>query len=350
MQHTQHAGFIPQTLALWPQPWYERNGEFLMYEYKLTKNEELKWYVHLGSASIPRAKYSDLNSATEFAVKYNESLINNLDKLSLSETEKNSLRLKVEKAIMARKRLLNEEQFMLSEAIRKNCLAKETQIPNKLLVPDNNENILTALKAELLETPYIKIARLYRYGVTLLKNGDNDWTTYAKHTKKTAIICYREKIARGFNLCGTNHWGKTKSAIRTMLLPRANQLLQLAGVKRMLAEALVKGQRVLLAGSFVFWYEEKGNVGWCIKAASDSDSTKKGHTLWREGKILSKNHGRIVVLPYIKENGEAVIGHTKNAPNDGKALPRHQDDFVELPFEVLEDDLMIGLFGELKYE
>lgn len=53
---------------------------------------------------------------------------------------------------------------------------------------------------------------------------------------------------------------------------------------------------------------------------------------------------------YIKENGEKVQGHTKNAPHDGKALPRHPDQYVTLPFEFLDGDLMIGLFGELHYE
>ncbi|MBU2894583.1 hypothetical protein KO495_14830 [Colwellia sp. D2M02] len=81
-----------------------------------------------------------------------------------------------------------------------------------------------------------------------------------------------------------------------------------------------------------------------------SEAEKSGNTLWRRGTILSKNHGRIVVLPYEKENGEFVQGHTKNAPHDGKAKPRHPKEYVNLPYEVLEDDLMIGLFGELKYE
>ncbi|WP_198406649.1 hypothetical protein [Paracoccus yeei] len=57
-----------------------------------------------------------------------------------------------------------------------------------------------------------------------------------------------------------------------------------------------------------------------------------------------------MVLPYIKENGEQVRGHTKNGPNDGRALPRHHDHYVEIPFSLYGGDLMIGLFGELPYE
>ncbi|KAA0636527.1 hypothetical protein E2K69_19570, partial [Escherichia coli] len=52
-------------------------------------------------------------------------------------------------------------------------------------------------------------------------------------------------------------WRKTTKlscVIRSMLLPRANRLLQLASVKRMLDEALRNGQKVLVVGNFVFWF------------------------------------------------------------------------------------------------
>ncbi|EPL7485084.1 hypothetical protein R2536_006988, partial [Pseudomonas aeruginosa] len=124
----------------------------------------------------------------------------------------------------------------------------------------------------------------------------------------------------------------------------------LASVRQMLAEARMRGQRVLVCGGFVFWFEDDGVPRWIVKNSGGESNSDEGTTLWHEGTILSKNHGRIVVLPYIKENGEQIQGHTKNAPHDGKALPRHRDQYVTLPFEILEGDLMIGLFGELHYE
>lgn len=135
-----------------------------------------------------------------------------------------------------------------------------------------------------------------------------------------------------------------------MLLPRAALLLQHASVQRILAEALARGQRVVVMGGFVFWYEEDGTPGWTVKSTGGESSGEEGNTLWFEGTILSKNHGRIVVLPYIRESGETVQGHTKNAPHDGTALPRHPDQYLTLPFEVLKGDLMFDLFGELQYE
>ena len=80
------------------------------------------------------------------------------------------------------------------------------------------------------------------------------------------------------------------------------------------------------------------------------EQTEDKNTLWPEGTIVSANHGRLVILPFIKENGEHVKGHTRNAPKDGPAKPRHPSQYVEIPFTKLNDDLMIGLFGELPYE
>lgn len=65
---------------------------------------------------------------------------------------------------------------------------------------------------------------------------------------------------------------------------------------------------------------------------------------------LSKNHGRVVVLPYIGESGKRAQGHTRNASHDGKALPRLRNDYLELRFEVLKGDPMCGLIGKLNYE
>jgi hypothetical protein len=168
------------------------------------------------------------------------------------------------------------------------------------------------------------------------------------HTTQRGPRCARGDC-HGFGFSHEAHWGKRKAAIRKILLPRANQLLQLAGVQRMLAEALTRGEKALVCGAFVFWYEEDGSLGWQVKM-THADRGSEGATLWKQGTILSTNHGRLVILPYIKEDGEHVRGHTRNAPGDGKALPRHPDHFVDIPFRELSGDLMVGLFGELPYE
>ena len=88
-------------------------------------------------------------------------------------------------------------------------------------------------------------------------------------------------------------------------------MLQLASVQRLLAEAFARGERVLVSNGLVFWYEEDGGIGWQVKETS-STRESDGSTVWKEGTIRSTNHGRLVILPYIKEDGEQVRGHTKN--------------------------------------
>lgn len=280
-------------------------------------------------------------------------------KLSTESDElKESLLLKADKAIKARARLLKEEKLMLAAALKTVESAprpakEEIEIPSYYL-QKNHVDLLDELMGELNKNPLIEIAHLKGnrrvLGRSLTHTDKIAWSDSYRYNERTAKIAYREIIARAFGLSGADHWGKTKSEIRIMLLPRANQLLQLASIKRMLSDAKNKGQKVLMAGSYVFWYEEEGGIGWTVKASHSSEQSKSGEALWHQGTIISKNHGRIVVFPYIKENGEHVKGHTKNAPHDGRAKPRHPDDYVELPFEVIDEDLMIGLFGELNYE
>lgn len=346
-------GYELPTLAEWPGKYTEWNYDvFVMFNLKLENNGSLRWYVKY----IPTEKnyaridvYEDLDSASNVALKNNESHIITIDSLPLSQNDKSSLRLKVEKAITSKKRLLNEEILMLQEAIKRHQGTSQIDV-NEYTLPKVSDEHKNKIIEILNESPYIKYLHVPGSSIILRLVDEKDWSQKCVKTRKAVQLCYRERIARGFGLSGSDHWGKTKAAIRSLLLPRANELLQLASVKLLLADAKSRGQKVLLAGGFVFWYEDDGNVGWIVKASNDSESQSDVNTLWKEGKILSKNHGRIVVFPYIKESGEYVKGHTKNAPNDGKALPRHPTDYVELPFEVLEDDLMIGLFGELKYE
>lgn len=69
------------------------------------------------------------------------------------------------------------------------------------------------------------------------------------------------------------------------------------------------------------WDEEAGE--WHLHDVERRDSaTASGCTLWAEGPIESTNYGRIIVLPYVKEDGTQVDGHIRNAPHEGPAEPR----------------------------
>jgi hypothetical protein len=246
-------------------------------------------------------------------------------------------------------RKLDERSFSL-----RRHEADERPDPASLKLAPESQHYRGDLAEQLSKMPYLKLAKVGRSNsrwtqVLLYKGPDGVWSKSYIAGEKAAMIAERAKIANGFDLGAGTHRGKAKAKIRQILLPRANQLLQLASVQRLLAEAFARGERVLVSNGIVFWYEEDGGIGWQIKETS-STRESDGATVWKEGPIRSTNPGRLVILPYIKEDGEQVRGHTKNGPNDGRALPRHPDHYVDIPFSIYDGDLMIGLLGELPYE
>ncbi|CAD5627115.1 TPA: hypothetical protein QIC17_004398 [Escherichia coli] len=352
MRMNRLPGYGLPELAFWPQPKYERN-KWSMFCLKLRNDGTLAWYRRYVDRGMPNHAvdddYDNYPEARKAALELNKNVSFDIEKLPLSMFQKKSLRLKVDKALKAKSRLMDEEYIMLNEAIKAHANDPRVTL-NELIINPDYETLRQPLFDVLSEMPYLHFVFLPKFQVSLQLVAPNTWECSYNNKAKTAKLCYQERIARGFGLSGAAHWGKTKATIRSMLLPRANRLLQLASVKRMLDEALRNGQKVLVVGNFVFWFEDKNQVGWSVKVASESETTSRGNTLWKEGTIISKNHGRIVVLPYTKENGKHVKGYTKNAPNDGNAIPRHKDEYVELPFEILDGDLMFSLFGELNYE
>lgn len=90
----------------------------------------------------------------------------------------------------------------------------------------------------------------------LFRDPKGVWSKPYAVSERSATYVERAKIANGFGFAATAHWGQTKARIREILLPRANQLLKLASVQRLLAEALASGQKVLVCNGIVFWYEE----------------------------------------------------------------------------------------------
>lgn len=350
MQLCELPGYGKVTLALFPFRWYE-TGRWIIHALKYVSPGDVKWMPHYIEANghAKAQTFVTYEEARAFSTQFNAKIADRAASLDIDEVLRASLTLKAEKEITVQERLADEECMMFAEALRRNAFAERPQRADLILPPDL-EILGDALFEQLQEAPYLQIAFFPRYKVALARSGEYDWSHRLNPTKKCAMHCAREKIARGFGLCGTEHWGKTKVEIRSELLPRANKLLQLASVQKLLIEAKARGQRVVVVAGFVFWYEESGTPGWTVKTVSGDSASKSGETLWYEGTIISKNHGRIVVLPYIKENGQKVQGHTKNSSHEKKALPRHPDEYVEVPFEVLRGDLMIELFGGLPYE
>ncbi|MGF6222025.1 hypothetical protein [Pseudomonas sp. YL-218 TE3947] len=350
MRLSELPGYENETLALFPFRWYE-TGRWIIRALKFVQPGGVAWMNHyIEDNGHAKAKtFMSHEEARALTSEFNGEIAARVDALQLDEILRASLTLKAEKEITVQERLADEECMMLGEALRRNASA-ERPLRSDLILPPDLEGMRDKLFEQLVVAPYLQIVYFPGYKIALARNGEHDWSRRLNPTKKCAVYCQREVIARGFGLSGTAHWGKTKIEIRAQLLPRANTLLQVASIQKMLMEARARGQRVVVMSGFVFWYEETGTPGWTVKTTGGDSASERGETLWYEGTIISKNHGRIVILPYIKENGQKVQGHTKNSSHEKKALPRHPDEYVELPFEILRGDLMIGLFGELPYE
>lgn len=162
--------------------------------------------------------------------------------------------------------------------------------PNEkeIVLPPNSQALLPHLLALLRDMPYLRFVRLKHHGVSLKRTGDSDWSIKIKDNKQTAKYFYREQIASAYQMKGECHWGKTKAKIRKLLLPKANKLLQLASVQRMLLEAELKGNKVVVSSGFVFWFEDNESIGWVVKEASYSKADENGNTLWKTGVYFLK--------------------------------------------------------------
>lgn len=343
-------------LAVWPtfRPLARR---WLMRE--LISRGELSpaWrdrFVEGPGDSVCADHYPNRPTAADAACSMNVELRKALAAEQMPADTRRSLELKIDKALQSAQRLQEEESLMLAEAVRRHASAERPQVAFLEIAPEA-EPYRQDLADQLSTMPYLYVAQvgwdagLWKQHLLLYRDASGSWSKPYRAGPKAAEVAERAKIANGFGLSASGHWGKTKAHIRKVLLPRTNQLLQLASVQRLLSEALARGQRVLVSNGIVFWYEDTGEVGWKVKeTATTKDS--EGATIWREGTIRSTNHGRLVVLPYAKEHGAFVRGHTKNGPHDGRALPRHPDHYVDLPFSIYDGDLMIGLFGELPYK
>lgn len=341
-------------LAVWPT-YDPLHGFWEMHELAVSQVGAPKWRdrrIPTPEGFVKMDRHFDAGAAFAASASLNERYASELQHSPIGVDLRRLLQLKTRKALQAKERLQSEEALMLAEAKRRKA-AVPAPSASELQLTARAEPFRDALASALSAYPYVTGIRVgeLRERVAMGKSYEGVWDVLANGSlhKRGATLIERSKIASGFDLNPTEHWGEVKAKIRQILLPRANQLLQLASVRRLLDEALAGGERVLVCNGVVFWYEQHGQVGWQVKT-TNSDQSDDGTTLWTEGTIVSANHGRLVILPFIKENGEHVKGHTRNAPNDGPAKPRHPSQYVEIPFKVLNDDLMIGLFGELPYE
>jgi len=305
----------------------------------------------LGMGVPPRAEVErDETEAKQLARKLTRELGHNFDIAALGENGQSSTMLKLSKAYLASRRREDEEAMMFVEGKRRHA---GTVAPPRTAITAGSEEDADDIHRALQELPYLRTIVVGR-GVTRSLAHSTDGLNWRRLTngyisRQGATWGHRARIADAFGLHPSQHWGRTKAAIRKMLLPRAIDMLQLQPMKEMLAEALAAGRHAVVLDRFVFWYEPEGGIGWTVKEIGAYDAAHADAVEWAAGTIISRNFGRIVVLPFIKDDGTHVAGHTRNAPGDGPAKPRKPDEAKEIAFTRLQGDAMVGLLGELPY-
>lgn len=306
---------------------------------------------HLSIGMPPRAEVErDEIEAKKLARKLTRELGQNLDIAVLGEHEQSSILLKLSKAYLASRRREDEEAMMFIEG-RKRHAGRIAPPRSAIIAP--SEADADDIHCALQELPYLRTIVVGR-GVTRALAHSTDGLTWRRLSngyisRKGATWGYRARIADAFGLHPAEHWGRTKATIRKILLPRAIDMLQLQPMKEMLAEALAAGRHAVVLDRFVFWYEPDGDIGWIVKEIGAHDAKHADAVEWAAGTIISRNFGRIVVLPFIKDDGTHVAGHTRNAPGDGPAKPRKPGEAKDIAFTRLQGDAMLGLLGELPY-
>lgn len=339
------ATFLDITLAVWPsyRPLEDRWGlEELFYRGERAPQWR-NYHAPHGSAHHP-----DEATAKSAADKLNHDLRAAFDARQMDPRLKTSLRLKVLKRVHAKARLADEEKHMLAEGQRRHRAATHID-PAELKLSDASARFRDELARQLSEMPYLEMALVGAPGSrhVIYRRSDGVWSKPYWASERSAAQAVRARIANGFDFSAKDHWGLVKAAIRKILLPGARPVLGDPRFQACLADALAEGTRVLVWNDIVFWYEEDGS-SWQEKRSAARKGV--GPILWREGTIVSVNHGRIVVLPYIKEDGTKVHGHTRNAAGEGPSKPRHPGRHLNIPFKRLKDDQTFDLRGTLHYE
>jgi hypothetical protein len=192
--------------------------------------------------------YPDRDTAIAAANALNPTLKQAITAQAPDPVARRSLELKVDKALQAKQRLQEEEAFMLAEALRRHAGDDRPDAVSLKLAPEA-ERYRQDLAEQLAAMPYLKVAKVgrsnNRWTHTLLFQGiDAVWSKPYHAGEKAALTAERAKIANGFDLSATAHWGKTKARI-----PGAGRTR--AGLER--HRLLVRGRRDRLAN--------QGNVG-----------------------------------------------------------------------------------------
>ena len=152
-------------------------------------------------------------------------------------------------------------------------------------------------------------------------------------------VAARYEIARVSSLADAYgpvvDWAKPWHVIRPKLLTyikdKELDLLHRADVLAALGRAREMGKELVVFGNVAYqWIDGEWRLREVVRR--DRSGRGQGATLWLTGPIVSRNYGRIIILPFIKSDGTEVNGYTRNSPYEGEAPPRAEPRVI--PFEV----------------
>ncbi|HEY8612574.1 MAG TPA: hypothetical protein VIL69_14965 [Roseomonas sp.] len=126
-------------------------------------------------------------------------------------------------------------------------------------------------------------------------------------------------------------WHIIRPRLLTVIKSKELDLLHRADVLAALDRARQVGKELVVFGHVAYqWVDGEWRLREVVRR--DRNGRSPGATLWVQGPIVSRNYGRIIILPFIKSDGTENSGYTRNSPYEGEAPPRAEPKLI--PFEV----------------
>ncbi|EPC7253501.1 hypothetical protein ACR2R9_003447 [Cronobacter sakazakii] len=177
MRLSRLPGYGLPELAFWPQPHYD-NNKWWMHCLKLREDGSLHWHRRYVERDKPNVIYADdyvdYPTAKAAAIELNQNVTFDVDSLDIPDSHKESLRLKIEKALTAKSRLMDEEYLMYQVAIQKHANSPRPTL-EELVLDEHFDSVAQELLEALNEMPYLQCVNIPTYRMILLRDSNNVW-------------------------------------------------------------------------------------------------------------------------------------------------------------------------------
>lgn len=143
---------------------------------------------------------------------------------------------------------------------------------------------------------------------------------YTKWAVKRSVAD-RAEITDAFGIDPLCHWGVTRGKLLRLIKSGWLDLAHRSDVKTALDKARERGIDLVIIQSRAFVWSDSE---WRERDVDRKRSTMQGagSQAWLKAEIVSRNYGRVIVLPFVRDDGVVVPGHTRNPPHEGKSPPR----------------------------